>query len=131
MFFLGVDISGTRSLLVGGYVHGVGMSMGCVRPTVCTHPQDMEPQGGGYVRGRWVHTHPSHRIQHDTVGKRAVRILLECFLVFGSFDFPKVSLCNHDFSGFCCYCRLFCSIGRYFCPQVHRPQPATLHFLPE
>ena len=53
----------------GGYVQGVNMS------------------GGGYsppymeVRG-WVLTQPSrHGIQWDTVGKRAGRILMECFLV--------------------------------------------------
>ena len=37
--------------------------------------------GGEYARG-WVLTQPSrHGIQWDTVDKRAVRILMECFLV--------------------------------------------------
>ena len=74
MSFPGVGISGTRSL------PGVGMS-----------------EGGGYVRGGGIHTsglgwdfrimvtppsrHGTSGIQRDTFGKRAVRILLECFLV--------------------------------------------------
>ena len=76
MFFLGW-IS-----LVPGPFWGVAMSMEWVCPwggyvQRCVLTPDMGPQGGGYVRGRWVHTHPSHRIQQDTVGKRAVPILLE------------------------------------------------------
>ena len=55
--------------LVPGPFLGVGMS---------THPLDMGPQGR-YVWG-WV-----HGIQRDMVGKRAVCILLECFLVNDNF----------------------------------------------
>ena len=58
--FLGVGISGTRSLLGGEYV---------------LTPPNMGHQGVG------THPSPRHRIQGDTVGKRAVRILLERCLV--------------------------------------------------
>ena len=61
---------------------GVGMSRG-----VSTHPPDMGP-GGGRVQP------PGHGIQWDTVGKREVRILLECFLV------KRITLfCENIFSG--------------------------------
>ena len=55
----GVGISGTKSL------PGVGV-------------------GWGWLCRRWIPISPLEmgpRIQQDTVGKRAVRILLECFLV--------------------------------------------------
>ena len=57
----------------------------------------MSRRGGGYVKRGWVLTFPGHGtsgsgyspqghgIQRDTVGKRAVRILLECFLML-NFD---------------------------------------------
>ena len=82
MFFLGWISLVPGLFWGGGYVHGVGMSMEWVCPwgvyvQRCVLTPDMGPQGGGYVRGRWVHTHPSHRIQQDTVGKPAVRILLK------------------------------------------------------
>ena len=53
----GVDISGTRSLLVGGYVHGVGMSMGCVCPAVCTHPRHVTSRR--WICSGTVGTYPS------------------------------------------------------------------------
>ena len=62
---------------VGGYVQleWVCPGGGYVQGWVCL--------GGGYVHGvsmsGWVS--PGHGTQRDTVGKRAVRILLECFLV--------------------------------------------------
>ena len=68
-----VGVSGTRSLLevspegwvcLGWACQGVGMSF-----------------LGGMSRGGVDTLSPWHGIQRDTVGKRAVRILLECFLV--------------------------------------------------
>ena len=60
----------------GWYFMEVGLA--CLRGQVNTHPPDMEP--GGWVSPRgWVP--PRHGISWDTVDKRSVRLLLECFLI--------------------------------------------------
>ena len=74
--FQEVGISDTMSLPEGGYVGGnpgVGMSRGWYPPS------NMGPQGGMW-RG-WVCGGGGYEIPKDTIGKQAVCILLECFLV--------------------------------------------------
>ena len=81
---------------------GVGMSGGeYVRGWVCLGAWELRKVGisrgrvppwrwdlsGGYVQR--LTTPPRHGIQCDMVGKRAVRILLECFLVFVTFTLSK------------------------------------------
>ena len=89
MSFLGVGISGTRSLL-GGVCQGGGYIWGWLCKRVCLEWVDMS--------GGWVLTPPGmgpqgvltpsprHGIQWDMVGKRTVRILFECFLVVDIYE---------------------------------------------
>ena len=74
MFVLGVS-------LVPGPFWGIGMSGGMSKGVGHVWGQ-VFPGGMGMSRG-WVSTPPNMGpgIQQDTVGKRAVRILLEYFLV--------------------------------------------------
>ena len=76
----GVGISGTRSFPENGYFwyqvpfkRSVCLGHGYVQGWVCLQ--------GWICRGGWEHAPPPHPIPWDTIGNRAVRILLECFLV--------------------------------------------------
>ena len=88
-----MGISGTKSLfgdglclVPGPYGGGVGMSWGWICPAGLG--KSMKWVCLGKVCPGGVGTHPSH------VGKRAVHLLLECFLVFTFFTVTRIQICS-------------------------------------
>ena len=55
---------------------------GGLHPAGGLHPGRSLYQGGGLHPGGWADPSPPHRILRDTVSEQAVRILLECTLVY-------------------------------------------------